>query len=285
MNKKLWTVRLSSVLMAGATLVGSVALTSPVVVAAEAHSDYESQQHLVTIVDNGVQYEAYVSSRKVQDILEELKIELGEGDTTVPPLDRELGYHEALAINRASEEVVTEKIETPAEEIRRDNPQLPAGQVKVIQEGQPTIVEEETLYKVVNGERRQSVVLSSKVIQHTQPRIVEVGTMPVNMIHGKKYTKKIVMESTAYTARSGARTASGTRARVGAVAVDPRVIPLGTKLYIETADGYPSYGFAVAEDTGGAIKGNKVDLFYNTRSEALRFGRRNVVVYVLDENQ
>lgn len=77
-------------------------------------------------------------------------------------------------------------------------------------------------------------------------------------------------------------TASGTKARVGAVAVDPKVIPLGTKLYIEYADGTGGYGYATAEDTGSAIKGYRVDLFFNTYQECIEFGRRRVIVYVLE---
>lgn len=77
-------------------------------------------------------------------------------------------------------------------------------------------------------------------------------------------------------------TASGTKARVGAVAVDPEVIPLGTKLYIEYADGTGGYGYAVAEDKGSAIKGYRVDLFFNTYQECIDFGRRRVIVYVLE---
>ena len=76
-------------------------------------------------------------------------------------------------------------------------------------------------------------------------------------------------------------TASGMQACYGVVAVDPNVIPLGTKLYIASADGSYVYGCAIAGDTGGGIKGNKIDLFYNSRAEALQFGRRNVVVYFL----
>ncbi len=76
-------------------------------------------------------------------------------------------------------------------------------------------------------------------------------------------------------------TATGTFAKPGTVAVDPRVIPLGTKMYIVSADGKYVYGYCTAEDTGGAIKGNKVDLFYNTKAECLQFGRRNVIVYIL----
>ena len=76
-------------------------------------------------------------------------------------------------------------------------------------------------------------------------------------------------------------TATGARAVYGIVAVDPGVIPLGSRLYIETADGSFIYGHAVAADTGGAIKGNRIDLCFNTRQEALNFGRRQVKVYVL----
>ncbi len=284
MKNKHWALKISSVLLAGVTMLGPVVMASPVVAAKAGAPIYGSNEQLVTIVDDGEKYEATVSSRKVSDILRELNIELGEEDETVPPLDHELGLGEALAIHRVREEVVTERVEMPAEVIRRENPKLPMGHEKVVQEGRPTIVEEETLYKVVNGERRQAMVLSSKVVQQTEPRIVEVGTMSANMIEGKRYKKKIVMNATAYSARKGAKTASGTLARVGAVAVDPRVIPMGTKLYIESTDGFPTYGFAVAEDRGRSIKGNKIDLYYNTRKEAMRFGRRNVTVYILDEN-
>ena len=89
------------------------------------------------------------------------------------------------------------------------------------------------------------------------------------------------MKATAYDPSAGSRTASGTRARVGAVAVDPSLIALGSKLYIESTDSWPSYGYAVAEDTGGAIKGNRIDLFFNSNATANKFGRRTVKVYVL----
>ncbi len=71
-------------------------------------------------------------------------------------------------------------------------------------------------------------------------------------------------------------TASGTIAKVGTVAVDPKVIPLGTKLYVD------GYGFATAEDTGGAIKGNKIDLFFETHEKSLQHGRKTVNVYIIE---
>ncbi|MDU4959643.1 MAG: 3D domain-containing protein [Sporomusaceae bacterium] len=94
-----------------------------------------------------------------------------------------------------------------------------------------------------------------------------------------RYRRVIHMEASAYTSEdpgNGSYTYRGNRLRKGLVAVDPRVIPLGARLYIE------GYGYAVADDTGGYIKGHRIDLAYENRQEALRFGRRTVPVYILD---
>jgi 3D (Asp-Asp-Asp) domain-containing protein len=84
--------------------------------------------------------------------------------------------------------------------------------------------------------------------------------------------------ATAYTAGcegcSGI-TKTGTHAVHGVVAVDPRIIPLGTKLYV------PGYGRALAGDTGGDIQGHRIDLCFDSTREAQRFGRRAIVVYVV----
>jgi len=69
--------------------------------------------------------------------------------------------------------------------------------------------------------------------------------------------------------------------REGAVAVDPRVIPYGTILYVESVDGRFNYGYCIAEDTGGGIKGNRIDLFYESSSTVGSFGRRDVRVYIV----
>nr|WP_296153869.1 3D domain-containing protein [uncultured Peptoniphilus sp.] len=238
----------------------------------------------VRVKDGEKEYLRSVKSDRVEDILNELKITLGENDSVTPPLDGRIGKGEILRINRQVEETVVRQKPIDFETITRENPNLYKGESKVVQEGVKGVTEETRLVTKVNGEERGSIVIGSKILSESRSKIVEVGTKkPENMIHGKKYKKKIVMRGTAYDPSAGKWTASGTRARVGAVAVDPRVIPLGTKLYIESADGFPTYGFAVAEDTGGAIKGNRIDVFYNSRSQALRFGRRNVVVYILED--
>lgn len=85
----------------------------------------------------------------------------------------------------------------------------------------------------------------------------------------------LIFEATAYT-WTGQRTASGTWPAVGTVATDPEVIPLGTKLWVE------GYGEAVAEDTGGAVKGNIIDVYLDTESECWQWGRRMVEVRILE---
>jgi len=89
------------------------------------------------------------------------------------------------------------------------------------------------------------------------------------------------MEASAYTKSYEEQThkgitKSGTQVSRGTVSVDPRVIPLKTKLYIE------DYGEAIALDTGEAIKGNKIDLYMETKKEAMEFGRKNLKVFILD---
>lgn len=76
-------------------------------------------------------------------------------------------------------------------------------------------------------------------------------------------------------------TATGTLAKVGTIAVDPRIIPLGSKVYVEGLGGANNYGFATAEDTGGAIKGMIIDLYFDTHKETVNWGRQQVKVYIL----
>lgn len=101
---------------------------------------------------------------------------------------------------------------------------------------------------------------------------------------GESYTYVDVMtcSATAYTCEGYVgHTYSGTLARVGAIAVDPTVIPLGTKMYVVSNDGQYIYGYCVAEDIGGGIKGNKIDLYFDTYAECWDFGVRMCTVYIL----
>ena len=96
------------------------------------------------------------------------------------------------------------------------------------------------------------------------------------------YTQKLDCVATAYSCDGvPGYTFSGTPARVGAIAVDPTFIPLGTRMFIMTNDGEYIYGIATAEDIGGAVKGNIVDLYFDTFAECYQFGMRECSVYIL----
>lgn len=94
-----------------------------------------------------------------------------------------------------------------------------------------------------------------------------------------KGSRVLYMSATAYSPQDpglSSRTATGTKLRYGVIAVDPTVIPLGTRVFI------PGYGEATAEDTGGSIHGDHIDVAFDTHREALAFGRQYVEVYILD---
>lgn len=98
------------------------------------------------------------------------------------------------------------------------------------------------------------------------------------------YTKKATIRATAYThtdAGCDMITSTGTTVHKGTVAVDPRYIPYGTRMFIVSNDGEVVYGIAVAEDCGGDIKGDRMDLYYPTFYECMDFGRRVCTIYFL----
>ena len=219
----------------------------------------------------------------VADVLDNLNIKLNKLDRVSLPLDEIAKEGMEIKIDRVVVENLENKIEIPFETESRENKDMFEGEKKVITKGEVGQKIESLKNTYVNGLLETTEVLKSEITKDPVKEVVEVGTKKGTVApNGKNAKRVIVMQATAYDPTAGSKTAMGTRARVGAVAVDPKVIPLGSKLYIESMDGFASYGYATAEDTGGAIKGNRIDLFYNSNAEANRFGRRNVKVYVLD---
>ena len=93
--------------------------------------------------------------------------------------------------------------------------------------------------------------------------------------------KEIICSATAYT--GGGRTSSGMSCErdpdgISTISVDPSIIPLGTMVYIE------GYGYAVAADTGGSVKGNKIDVYFNSLSECYNWGSKSVKVTILGDS-
>ncbi|MDA8347107.1 MAG: 3D domain-containing protein [Thermaerobacter sp.] len=143
----------------------------------------------------------------------------------------------------------------------------------------------ETVRRIYENSQLVSVnVVGERVVQPPQNEIVNIGAKLPEVSRGEllgRVTKTLSVVATAYWADpswSNGRTATGVPARYGVVAVDPSVIPLGTRLYI------PGYGYAVAADTGSAIVGDRIDLCFNTGQQAIDYGRQPVTVYVLSSS-
>ena len=146
-----------------------------------------------------------------------------------------------------------------------------------------------------DGREISRELLKEIVLQDPVKMILEYGTVlnhKTSRGDTLRYSKEMDMRATAYTSsfeETGKApghplfgiTATGIKAKKGVIAVDPRVIPLGTRVYIEIPGKTPDYGYAVAADVGGGIKGNRVDLYYESKADAMNFGRRNVKVYIL----
>jgi 3D (Asp-Asp-Asp) domain-containing protein len=168
----------------------------------------------------------------------------------------------------------------PAEEIVQNNPEITE---TIALEAEPILAEEEVEIEQTPTPKPKATVKPTEKPEAPRPteRIVLAGRGDVT-----RYSKVITATATAYcacticTGSGNGRTATGAVAQRGVIAVDPKVIPLGSRVYVETDGGGYVYGAAVAADTGGAIRGNKVDLCFNTHSEALAFGRRTVQVYI-----
>ena len=182
----------------------------------------------------------------------------------------------AISLTTVTEKIVATTESIPYETVERASDKIQFGSTKVAQKGvagQRATVKKE----IYHGDKLISTeFVEEKVLTPAQDEIIEIGA--TGMIDGMVFSSAISAKVTAYTpfdAGCTGITATGTKAGVGTVAVDPKVIPLGSKVYV------PGYGVAVAADTGGAIKGNRVDVCYTTKNEAFSWGVKNVTVYVL----
>ncbi|NLW23483.1 MAG: DUF348 domain-containing protein [Tissierellia bacterium] len=252
-----------------------------------------AKPYILSIGDKKLDIESV--NTRVVDILKELDIELGEKDYTYPALNDQVAPGMEIQIIKVRE-VVEEAEETiPHDEIVKKTDKLDLGVVNVIQKGEDGLKKVKIKKVYENGQLISEDIIGEEVVKEPVPKITEKGTRNVKTSSrgNFRYKKVLTMTATAYDLsyestgkRPGDKyygiTASGTKARRGVVAVDPRVIPLGTRLYVESLDGTKDYGFCVAEDTGGAIKGNKIDLFFPTAAEVRNFGRRKVKVYILE---
>jgi uncharacterized protein YabE (DUF348 family) len=250
------------------------------------------KNYTIATKDGDLKIKSY--SNTVKNILKDANINLGWKDFSKPGLEENLNPNARIQVFQVEEKLRIEQVAIPYETETMTNIRLDKGIQNILQEGQDGFKRSHIKDIYINGEFSSSVIVLDTIATEPISKVIEKGANDVvSTSRGNtQFREAIVMKASAYDlsyASCGKRpgdkyygiTASGTTARPGTVAVDPRVIPLGTKLYVESLDGTSDYGFAIAEDKGSAIKGNRIDLFYNSNAAAMRFGRRNVKVYIL----
>ncbi len=228
----------------------------------------------VEIIVDGHKISLKTTTHLVKNILNEAGVTLGEYDKVIPGLQETAGSQ--VRVIRVMNKNLTEQKEIPYEIERKPEENLYKGEQRILQKGKPGL--EKYVYAVVleDGKEVARKLIEKIVIKEPVKEIVAMGTRQTISRGGKtlEFERVLNMVATGYT-HTGNRTYTDIWPSVGVVAVDPNVIPLGTRLYIE------EYGYATALDIGSAIKGNRIDLFFETKAQALKWGRRTVQVFIL----
>lgn len=164
-------------------------------------------------------------------------------------------------------------------EYRFDRTMTP-GRHKVAQQGVKGKIQQVIEITTANGKEVSRKVLFEREIHPPKNEIVLIAKPAIEQTRGS-FTRKKTLEvtATAYSPNEPGldwNTRSGMRAGHGIIAVDPKVIPLGTKVYVE------GYGFAIAADTGSAIKGMKIDVCFISLEDMRKWGVRKVKIHILE---
>ncbi|WP_175637959.1 G5 and 3D domain-containing protein [Metabacillus schmidteae] len=233
--------------------------------------------------------QVWTTSTTVADFLKNQDVQLNELDKVEPALTDELTEKSNVIVTRI--EKVTDVVEEPIafNVVEKKDDNIEKGVQKVINSGKEGKQEKHYEVTIENGQEKERKLLKTETVQKSEDRVVALGTKPVQVSTvlasrgDDSVSKEFYVNSTAYTANCNGcsgTTATGMNLRANpnakVIAVDPNVIPLGTKVYVE------GYGYAVAADTGSAIKGNKIDVFLSSKSAAYRWGSKKVKIKILE---
>ncbi|HBW39157.1 3D domain-containing protein [Desulfosporosinus sp. BICA1-9] len=224
---------------------------------------------------DGKKSEAFIAPRTVADALKKLGLTLGAKDKISLALDHMLVPNDQLDVVRVSEKIEVLTSEIPYQTVAQPA-DYPVGLPdKVVSRGSNGAQEQTIRLTLEDGKEVDREILGQRVVKAPTNQVVSRGTQTSISRGGStiQFKRAYVMRATAYCIPGGT-TATGAAVRTGIIAVDPRVIPLGKNVYVE------GYGVARALDTGGAIRGNRIDLYMNSKEEALSWGVRSVLVYV-----
>lgn len=242
------------------------------------------------LVVGGEEKQVWSTSTTVADFLKQQGVKLNDLDRVEPELAEKVEAENTVNVIRI--EKVTDVVEEPVDfaVITKKDDSLSKGKEKVVKAGKDGLISKK--YEVVkeNGKEVKRELLSEKVVNKKQDKVVTVGTQTTVAQASRGVTnvssssgKEIYVSSTAYTASckgcsgvtsTGVDLKSNPGAKI--IAVDPSVIPMGSKVYVE------GYGYAVAADKGGAIKGNRIDVFFSSKDDAYRWGVKKVKIRVLN---
>lgn len=259
----------------------------------------------VTLISDGKKQKLKTVECTVEEFLKKSGVRISDDDIVTPKRTSKLTENTTVRIKRVTykdaEKIETVKFKT---KVRYDD-SMYEEQVKVQRKGKNGQAKNYYRKKYIDGKYHSTELVKSEVIKEAVDKIVIWGSKPslyggnvarqviseltppfrIDMDENNRpvnYKKKIVGKATAYC--TGTVTSTGRKAQPGVVAVDPREIPYGSKLYIVSSDNKYVYGYAVAGDTGGFIYNSDtvVDLYIRGYNNAKQFGRRTVEIYVLE---
>lgn len=243
----------------------------------------------VKIVVKGEETQFTTFKKTVKELLEERNIKYDSDDKITPGLDMEVKDYMEIKVVEVTTNQQVEKEELPFEVKMEDDDTLLKGKTTVAQEGEAG--SKELTYDLTYEDGKLVSKKLSKEVISKKPieKIVKNGIKEEVIIASRgDVSRNITSNSSTQTKSSGSHmsvvatayagdtiTSTGTVPRWGTIAVDPNVIPYGSKVYI------PQFGMTfIAEDCGGAIKGNKIDIFMGSEGEAYSWGRRSIDIYI-----
>lgn len=243
----------------------------------------------------GQEKKIWTTASTVGELLQEQQLSVKQGDRLEPARETEIQPQMLIELAHYSEEIVSEEEIIPYQTVRRHDATLILGEQQVVTKGQDgkAVHTYKVTYK--NGEETARELIGTEVVRERRDELVAVGTKTVVSRGNYTFTPKSVLDNVTLTAYSADEehtgktpdhpqyglTRSGTKAVEGqTVAVDPKLIPLGSWVYID------GIGLRRAEDTGGAVKGKKIDLYFEDSEQAKQFGtKKGYKVYVIGQQK
>ena len=240
---------------------------------------------IVKIWSDGAERQVTTAQSTVGATLRHAGIVVGPLDMVSPATSERPRDGMQIKVVRVSVEIEAVNQPIPYYTVKTFTKSLRPGQVKTTRNGADGDKEVRYSVRYEDGNAVKRTPVGSRTVTRPVNKVVSIGSRGRYVSRGEYQTRRVLtMYASAYEPgprscgpSADGRTSCGLRAGYGVVAVDPRVIPLRSRLYVE------GYGLAIAGDTGRAIKGNRIDLGFNTYREAMRFGRRSVIVHILED--